>query len=55
MFRCFSVACYCMLSFSETCQYMKTTVFCYVTPYSLVDLVRRFRGAYSLHHQDDKS
>jgi hypothetical protein len=30
------------------------TVFWDITPYSLVDIGRRFRGAYCLHHQGDR-
>jgi hypothetical protein len=33
---------------------MKTTVFCDIAPCSLVDVERRFRGTYYLHHQVDK-
>jgi hypothetical protein len=33
---------------------MKMTVFWYVAPCSLVEIYRRFRDAYCLHHQDDK-
>jgi hypothetical protein len=32
---------------------LKTTGFCYVAPCSLVEVHRRFRCEYYLHHQDD--
>jgi hypothetical protein len=32
---------------------MKMTVFWDVVPYSLIEIYRRFRGAYCLHHQGD--
>jgi hypothetical protein len=34
---------------------MKMTVFWDVAPCSLVEIYRRFRGAYCLHHQGDHS
>jgi hypothetical protein len=30
---------------------MKTTAFCNTAPWNLVEIYRRFRGAYCLHHQ----
>jgi hypothetical protein len=33
---------------------MKTTVFWDVLPCSLVEIYQRLRGAYCLHHQDNK-
>jgi hypothetical protein len=33
---------------------MKITVFWDVAPYSLVEVYRRFKGAYCLHHQGDR-
>jgi hypothetical protein len=33
---------------------MKMVVFWVVVPYSLVDIYYTFRGAYSLHHQNDE-
>jgi hypothetical protein len=31
----------------------KMAVFCVVSPCNMVDVYRRFRGAYCLHHQGD--
>jgi hypothetical protein len=36
-----------------TAKCMKMTVFWDVVPCSLLEIDRRFRGAYCLHHQDD--
>jgi hypothetical protein len=37
-----------------TAAIMKLIVFWDVAPYSLVEIVRRFRGAYCLHYQGEK-
>jgi hypothetical protein len=38
-----------------TASSMKMTASCEIAPCSLVEVDRRFRGAFSLHHKDDET